>query len=124
MSLGGPEILVILIVALLVFGPTRLPEIGRQLGKAIRELRKVEERVKSEISSVLDLDGEPSGPHEEPAPWYGDPTNVPDREAGAEEPGERAERVETEADDHDAPPPIADLEPDAEVPTSKPPEAS
>jgi sec-independent protein translocase protein TatA len=41
MSLGFPEIAVILLIALLVFGPKRLPEIGRSLGKAVREMRRV-----------------------------------------------------------------------------------
>lgn len=36
-----PDMIVIFIVALLVFGPKRLPEVGRQLGNMVRELRKV-----------------------------------------------------------------------------------
>ena len=39
-NLGLPELLVILIVALLVFGAARLPEIGRSLGKALHEFKK------------------------------------------------------------------------------------
>ena len=39
-GLGFQEILLILIVALLVFGAARLPEIGRSLGKALREFKK------------------------------------------------------------------------------------
>ena len=46
MNLGAPEILVILVVALLVFGPHKLPEIGRQVGGAMRELRKMQDSVK------------------------------------------------------------------------------
>ena len=38
-GIGGSEIIVILIVALLVFGPKRLPEIGRSLGKGMREFK-------------------------------------------------------------------------------------
>ncbi|HET9730085.1 MAG TPA: twin-arginine translocase TatA/TatE family subunit [Acidimicrobiia bacterium] len=53
MSIGPAEILVILIVALIVFGPQRLPEVGRQVGSAMRELRKVQETVRSEIDGVL-----------------------------------------------------------------------
>ena len=53
MNLGAPEILVILVVALLVFGPHRLPEIGRQVGGAMRELRKMQDSVKSEINAVM-----------------------------------------------------------------------
>jgi sec-independent protein translocase protein TatA len=60
MNLGAPEILVILVVALLVFGPHRLPEIGRQVGGAMRELRKMQDSVKSELHAVMnDTDTSP-----------------------------------------------------------------
>ena len=39
-GLGVPEILIILVVALLVFGPGRLPEIGTALGRGIRDFKK------------------------------------------------------------------------------------
>jgi sec-independent protein translocase protein TatA len=39
-NIGMPELMVVFIVALLVFGPKRLPEIGRQLGKAMRSFKQ------------------------------------------------------------------------------------
>ena len=39
-GLGLPELLLILIVALLIFGSARLPEVGRALGKALSEFKK------------------------------------------------------------------------------------
>jgi sec-independent protein translocase protein TatA len=63
MNLGAPEILVILVVALLVFGPHKLPEIGRQVGGAMRELRKVQDSVKSEIQSAM---AEPAATYDKP----------------------------------------------------------
>jgi sec-independent protein translocase protein TatA len=39
-SLGAPEIIVIFVVALVVFGPSKLPEFGKSLGEAIRGFRK------------------------------------------------------------------------------------
>ena len=39
-GLGAPELIVIFVVALLVFGPGRLPEVGGALGKSIRDFRK------------------------------------------------------------------------------------
>ncbi len=39
-SLGGPELLLILLLALLIFGPRKLPEIGRTVGRSLAEFRK------------------------------------------------------------------------------------
>src|SRR2546423_1921080 len=58
MSLGGGEILVILLVALIVFGPQRLPDIARQVGKAMSEVRKMQDSVKREIHGALNTDGD------------------------------------------------------------------
>jgi TatA/E family protein of Tat protein translocase len=59
-SLGPLEILVIFIVALLVFGPNKLPELARQVGKGLAEFRKVQHHLKGElddaIHSVMDDD--------------------------------------------------------------------
>jgi sec-independent protein translocase protein TatA len=53
MSVGPAEILIILVVALLVFGPHRLPELARQVGSAMRELRKMQDTVRGELDMVL-----------------------------------------------------------------------
>ena len=53
MSVGPAEILVILVVALLVFGPQRLPELARQVGSAMRELRRMQDTVRGELDMVL-----------------------------------------------------------------------
>jgi sec-independent protein translocase protein TatA len=56
-SLGPAEILVILVVALLVFGPNKMPEMARQAGRAFREFRRVQQHLRSEISGAMsDLD--------------------------------------------------------------------
>jgi len=48
-SLGLPELLLIFVVALIVFGPKRLPEIGRTLGKALGEFKKATDELKNTI---------------------------------------------------------------------------
>ena len=53
-SLGPLEIVVIAVVALLVFGPNRLPEVGRQVGRAMRELRKFQEEMTRSLQSELE----------------------------------------------------------------------
>ncbi len=55
-SLGPAEILVILVVALIVLGPKKLPEAGRQVGKAIAEVRKWSQGFQDEIRSTIDPD--------------------------------------------------------------------
>jgi sec-independent protein translocase protein TatA len=62
-SLGLPEIIFILLLALLIFGPKRLPEIGRTLGKGIAEFRKASNDLKRTINAELSLDADEQTPH-------------------------------------------------------------
>jgi len=49
-NLGFTEILIILVVALVVFGPEKLPELGRSMGQAIREFRKATQAITTEVT--------------------------------------------------------------------------
>jgi sec-independent protein translocase protein TatB len=53
-NLGGGEILVILLVALIVLGPTRLPEAARQVGRAAQELRRMSGTFQRELKAAVD----------------------------------------------------------------------
>lgn len=55
-SLGVPELLLIFAVILIVFGPRRIPEIGRTLGKAMGEFRKATDDLKSTIEREVRLE--------------------------------------------------------------------
>ena len=57
-DVGVPELILILVVALVVFGPGKLPEIGSSLGKTIREFRKATQGISDEIKSVTTLEPE------------------------------------------------------------------
>src|SRR5262249_7795076 len=57
-SLGLPEILFIMVIALLIFGPKRLPEIGRTIGKGMAEFRKATNDLKNTISTELSIEDE------------------------------------------------------------------
>ncbi len=54
MGIGPMEIFVVLIIALVIFGPQKLPEMGRSLGKAIREFKSVGSEIQDEITKVTD----------------------------------------------------------------------
>jgi sec-independent protein translocase protein TatA len=53
-SIGPTELILIFVIALLVFGPKKLPEIGRSVGKALREFKKTSEEIKSRIEEEID----------------------------------------------------------------------
>ncbi|MCH8289787.1 twin-arginine translocase TatA/TatE family subunit [Candidatus Poribacteria bacterium] len=61
-ALGGWEIIVILIVVLVVFGPKRLPEMGRSLGKAIREFKSAGKEIQQEVTEAIDGDSDSTKP--------------------------------------------------------------
>ena len=59
-NIGPQEIILILVIALIVFGPKRLPEIGRTVGKSLREFRRASDDIRQELN--LHLDDEPETP--------------------------------------------------------------
>ena len=52
-QLGPLEIAVVLLIALLVFGPNRLPEMAKQVGGALRELRKIQRNITSDLHDMM-----------------------------------------------------------------------
>ena len=77
-NLGPAEILVILVVALLVFGPKRLPEVGRQVGRGLRELRKIQDTVRDELHDVIHSDTDTAPPsYATPVPAPPGPAPLP-----------------------------------------------
>jgi TatA/E family protein of Tat protein translocase len=55
-TLGGPEILLILFIALIVFGPRKLPEIGKSLGKMMVEFRRASNDFRRTIEDEVEAD--------------------------------------------------------------------
>jgi|APFre7841882654_1041346.scaffolds.fasta_scaffold215198_1 TatA/E family protein of Tat protein translocase len=55
-NIGLPEMIFIMVIALIVFGPKKLPEIGRTLGKAIREFKKSTEDIKDKFEEQIRAD--------------------------------------------------------------------
>ncbi len=55
-SIGGTELLIILVIALVAFGPKRLPELGRTIGKGLREFRRASNDLKRSLEDEIRLD--------------------------------------------------------------------
>jgi len=68
LNIGGPEMILIVFVALLLFGGEKLPEIARGLGKGIRDFKDASEGVKREITNQINSyeEKKPEPPVEEP----------------------------------------------------------
>lgn len=53
MNLGFPEMLFLFLLALLIFGPRKLPEVGRQLGRALNEFKRASNEFKAQIETEI-----------------------------------------------------------------------
>ena len=62
-NIGAPELIIILIIALVVIGPGRLPDVGAALGKSIREFRKAS----TDLTEATRVDASPLPPQTSPS---------------------------------------------------------
>ena len=77
-DIGLQEMLVIGVLALLVFGPSKLPELGRMVGRAMREFRRASDEFRSTVESNLHInDIDPPPPTPTPAPVVEMPVPLP-----------------------------------------------
>ena len=71
--IGFPELMIILVVALIVFGPRKLPELGRSLGKSLNEFKRASNELKNTLDEEIRLEERrttqpPAPPEPAPAP--------------------------------------------------------
>ena len=55
-SIGTPEVIMIFVIALIVFGPRKLPQLGKTLGKGLKEFRKASQDMKSSIEKEIEME--------------------------------------------------------------------
>src|SRR5262245_26990480 len=55
-SIGMPELIIIFVIALIIFGPRKLPELGRSLGKSLSEFKKASNELKSTLEEEIRLE--------------------------------------------------------------------
>ncbi|HXH08056.1 MAG TPA: twin-arginine translocase TatA/TatE family subunit [Vicinamibacterales bacterium] len=55
-SIGMPELLVILMIALIIFGPRKLPELGRSLGRSLAEFRRASNELRATLDEEIRLE--------------------------------------------------------------------
>jgi sec-independent protein translocase protein TatA len=90
-QLGPLEIAVVLLIALLVFGPNRLPELARQVGGALREFKRIQQNIRADLHDMMSDESDGAAPPPTlPPKADGDDTPAATTDA-TEAPGERTE---------------------------------
>ena len=59
-NVGMPELIMVLVVVLIIFGPSKLPEIGKAVGKSIRGFKEETNNVKEEVHKATALEAPPA----------------------------------------------------------------
>lgn len=99
-NIGGPEVLVILLVALIVLGPHQLPKAARQVGQVMTEIRKVSSGFQRELTSALEAEEKKADPPVKPQS-PGGPQDVAPADPPATEEPPTATPVDGAADESD-----------------------
>lgn len=67
-SVGMPELLIIMIIALIIFGPRKLPELGRSLGRSLQEFKRASNELKSTLDEEIRVEEERDRERQRAAP--------------------------------------------------------
>ncbi len=59
-SIGMPELMIIFVIALIIFGPRKLPELGRSLGKSLSEFKRASNELRSTLDEEIHLEDQRS----------------------------------------------------------------
>ena len=67
-SIGMPELIIILVIALIIFGPRKLPELGRSLGKGISEFKRASNELRSTLEEEVRVEEQKTAAAKVPMP--------------------------------------------------------
>src|SRR2546422_5258690 len=76
-SLGMPELIVIFVIALIIFGPRKLPELGKSLGKSIAEFKRASNELKSTLEEEIRLEEQKTKQEEAAKAVQAPPVSMP-----------------------------------------------
>jgi Tat protein translocase TatB subunit len=117
-TLGGPEVLLLLVLALIVFGPRKLPEIGKSMGRMLAEFRRASNDFKRTLEDEVEAEKLRAAVAEDP---------LPVTSAGPADPAPADAPVDAAAPDPAAAPPPAEAPlaaPGSDPPELRPPDES
>jgi TatA/E family protein of Tat protein translocase len=76
-SVGLPELIIIFTIALIIFGPRKLPELGKSLGKSLAEFKRASNELKSTLDEEIRIEERRSADRQEPPRVAGFDDNAP-----------------------------------------------
>ena len=77
--IGMPELVIIMVIALIIFGPRKLPELGRSIGRSLNEFKRASNELRSTLDEEIRIEEQRSAERQKPPSAA---TSTPGEEAG------------------------------------------
>lgn len=82
-SIGMPELVIIFVIALIIFGPRKLPELGKSLGRSINEFKRASNELKNTLEDEIRVEEQRTTAPPKPAPPAADASVPREADSGA-----------------------------------------